>query len=103
MEIDTDQLDELQAVVTSLYYLASETNKSGLKEVSNLLKKAINEIEDWISTGSCCGTAVPEIIIGHELYNILALLHKFSQNNKYDLPGILKAIESYDAQRKRAN
>src|SRR5581483_3320843 len=103
MEINTDQLDELRAVVTSLYYLESETAKSGLKEVSNILKSTINDIEGWINTGSYCGGKVQEVIIGYELYNILSLLHKFSQNHKYDLPGILKAIERYDAQREVAS
>ena len=103
MEINSYQLGEIRAVVTSLYYLESETAKAGLKEVSNILRKTINEIEGWINTGSYCGASVQEVIIGYELYNILALLHKFSQNHKYDLPGILKAIESYDAQREKAS
>ncbi len=93
---------ELDAVMTSLHYLESEVSKVGLKEVSGILKKTISDIEGWINTGSCCGSNFHEIIIGYELFNILELLHKLSQNYKYDLAAILRAIESYTAQQKMA-
>ena len=100
--MSANQSGELDAVMTSLHYLESETNKAGLEEVSGILKKTISDIEGWIKTGSCCGANLQEIIIGYELFNILELLHKLSQNYKYDLPAILRAIESYTAQRKMA-
>lgn len=90
---NTNQSGQIDAVMTSLRYLEAETSKAGLKEVSSILKKTINDIERWISTGSYEST-LQEIIIGY--YAIY--WNYFTEHLRMAgaiCPGVLKAIEPY--------
>ena len=91
---NANQTGRIDAVMTSLRYLETETNKAGLKEVSSILKKTINDIEGWVSTGSCGGSTLQEIVIGY--YAIY--WSYFTEHLRIAgaiCPGILKAIEPY--------
>jgi hypothetical protein len=98
MEMKDNKSDELNAVMTSLYYLEAETNKAGMKEVSGILKKTINDIEGWINTGSCCGSDLQEIIIGFYTIYWNCFIDHLRMASAI-CPTVLRSIESYTTER----
>lgn len=94
---DVNVLDELKAIVASLYYLESEARKIGLNDVSLIFRKAIADIDVWLKKGHIEQTFYYENIIDSDLYRILRLLDYFSQSNRFDLQSIIKVIESYES------
>ncbi len=92
---------ELKAIIASVYYLASEAQKSGFVEASILLKRTIADIEKWIKEGQLDPDCAD--VIDSDLYNIMMLIEKFSQIDKSSLNVIMSAINTFDANNKVAH
>lgn len=94
--IGEDALNELKAIVASVYYLESESRKVGLHAVSLIFKRAIADIDEWIKNQEIEKKFYYSNLIDSDLYRILSLLDQFSKANKFNLKAIIKTIEAYE-------
>ena len=94
--------EDLKAIIASLYYLKTEAERIGLKEISLILKNVLTKIEIWLK-GESSNDNYPLDLIDSDLFKTLTLMTKLQKLNQSDLRGILNAIEMCDKARNLAH
>lgn len=99
MYLEKKQELEVRATIASLYYLAKEAEVAGLKELSNIILKSINDIDEWLNSNNKIAF---EMIAENDLFHLLEFMHKFTNKEKFKIIcDVLMIRKEYDLEEEK--
>jgi hypothetical protein len=91
---------ELKAILASVCYLATESEKAGLNQVSGLFKRVVLDIDALMKNGGMgSGSGLGDA----DLHHTMEILGKVNAKNKSALREIIDSLELLESMRQRAH